>query len=314
MKTHDRHSGIAGTRSVPKKTSADRVLPRLEGVEHRFVELPGLRMHVAEAGSGQPLVLLHEVTQHWWEWRKIIPELAQHYRVIAADLRGAGWTDAPAEGYTRNRQLADVVALLDKLQLESVGLLTHGWGSLVGYQLCLSHPHRVVKHLAVSIPPPYFRFDASLVLATLRHAWFDLVVPLPGIGPLLLARRTQWLARSMLLDSVYDPNALTEEDVEVFLAPLREPARARALSALYRHFLLPETARILSGAYRDARMKTPTLVLVGADDPIGPEFLHGIDEHVDDLAMEYVEGAGHFVADERSEAVIQRALEFFAKP
>src|SRR5215211_3443452 len=78
-------------------------------------------------------------------------------------------------------------------------------------------------------------------------------------------------------------------DVEVFLAPLREPARARALSALYRHFLLPETARILSGAYRDARMKTPTLVLVGADDPIGPEFLHGIDEHVDDLAMEYVE-------------------------
>ena len=118
----------------------------------------------------------------------------------------------------------------------------------------------------------------------------------------------------MLLDSVYDPNALTEEDVEVFLAPLREPARARALSALYRHFLLPETARILSGAYRDARMKTPTLVLVGADDPIGPEFLHGIDEHVDDLAMEYVEGAGHFVADERPEVVIQRALEFFAKP
>ena len=129
MKTQARHSGIAGTRSVPKMSSADRVLPRLEGVEHRFVELPGLRMHVAEAGSGQPLVLLHEVTQHWWEWRKIIPELAQHYRVIAADLRGAGWTDAPAEGYTRNRQLADVVALLDKLQLESVGLLTHGWES-----------------------------------------------------------------------------------------------------------------------------------------------------------------------------------------
>jgi hypothetical protein len=51
------------------------------------------------------------------------------------------------------------------------------------------------------------------------------------------------------------------------------------------------TARILSGAYRDARMKTPTLVLVGADDRIGPEFLHGIDEHVDDFAMEYVEGA-----------------------
>src|SRR5215213_5407563 len=71
-----------------------------------------------------------------------------------------------------------------------------------------------------------------MIIAICRSALsvFDLVVPLPGIGPLLLARRTQWLARSMLLDSVYDPNALTEEDVEVFLAPLREPARARALS------------------------------------------------------------------------------------
>ena len=108
MRTQDRHSGIADDKGVAKKSSADRALPRLEGVEHRFVELPGLRMHVAEAGRGQPLLLLHGVTQHWWEWRKIIPELAQHYHVIAADLRGAGWTDAPAKGYTRNRQLADL--------------------------------------------------------------------------------------------------------------------------------------------------------------------------------------------------------------
>jgi pimeloyl-ACP methyl ester carboxylesterase len=53
----------------------------------------------------------------------------------------------------------------------------------------------------------------------------------------------------------------------------------------------------------------------GADDPIvRPEFLHRIDEYVDDLAMEYVAGAGHFVADERPQVVAQRALEFFAKP
>lgn len=295
-------------------STAPRALPRLEGVEHRTVEVSGLGMHVAEAGRGQPLVLLHEVTQNWWEWRKIIPALAQQYRVIAVDLRGAGWTGAPAQGYDRERQLGDVVSLLDQFQLGSVGLLTHGWGSLVGYQLCMNHPDRVVKHLAMSIPPPYFPFRASLLSATLRHAWFDLVVPLPGIGPLLLARRGQWLARSMLVDAVNDPNALTEEDSEVFLAPLREPARARALSALYRQFLLPESARIMRGAYRDTRMTTPTLVLVGADDPIGPEFLHGIEEHVDDLVVHHVEGAGHFVADERPEAVIQHALQFFAKP
>jgi pimeloyl-ACP methyl ester carboxylesterase len=71
----------------------------------------------------------------------------------------------------------------------------------------------------------------------------------------------------------------------------------------------------VAGAYRNTRLKTPTHVLVGADDPvIRPEFLHRIDEYVDDLALEYVAGVGHFVADERPAVVIQRALEFFAKP
>ena len=118
----------------------------------------------------------------------------------------------------------------------------------------------------------------------------------------------------MLLSFLTDPIALTEEDSELFLAPLREPARARAVSALYRHFIQPEAVRILGGAYRDTRLTTPTHVLVGADDPnVRPEFIHGLDEYVDDLTMEYVDGAGHFVAGERPEAVVQRALEFFAK-
>jgi|SRR5215212_3773769 pimeloyl-ACP methyl ester carboxylesterase len=86
-------------------------LPQLEGVDHHFLELPGLRMHVAEAGSGIPVLLLHGFPQHWWEWRKVIPALAEQFRVICPDLRGAGWTAAPRRGYTRDRLLADVVAL-----------------------------------------------------------------------------------------------------------------------------------------------------------------------------------------------------------
>ena len=52
----------------------------------------GLRMHVAEAGNpdAPTVLLLHGFPQHWWEWRKIIPGLAEHYRVVAPDLRGAG--------------------------------------------------------------------------------------------------------------------------------------------------------------------------------------------------------------------------------
>lgn len=308
------HSAVARPGRL-ESNPVEAAFPELDGVEHRYVDLPGLRMHVAEAGRGEPVLLLHGVPQHWWEWRKVIPGLAGHHRLIAPDLRGAGWTDAPRQGYTLDQQLADVVALLDVLELEQVDLVAHDVGSLVGYQLCLKHPERVRRHLSLSIPPPYFELDAGFVLAFLRYVWFDLLVPVPVLGPLLLGRGRQGVARYMLLGMRSDPDAVSDADAEIFLGRLRDPARARAVSSLYRRFILPEAVRIVAGAYRKSRLRTPTSVLVGADDPnIRAEFMHGFEEYVDDLHMEYVDRAGHFVAEDRPDVVVDRALELFARP
>jgi pimeloyl-ACP methyl ester carboxylesterase len=228
-------------------------LPRLEGVEHHFVELPGLRMHVAEAGSGTPVLQQHGFPQHWWEWRKVIPGLAERFRVICPNLCGAGWTDAPRRGYTRDQLLADVVALLDTLGLDGVHLLTHDYGALVGYQLCLRHPERVRHHLSLGIPPPYFGFDPRMVLALVRRAWFNLLIPVPVLGPRLLGCGRQRLPRRMLSDFSSAREAFAAEDVELFAGRLREPSRARAGSALYCHFIQPETVRIMTVSYRGRR-------------------------------------------------------------
>ena len=141
---------------------------------------------MAEAGSGVPVLLLHGFPQHWWEWRKVIPALAERFRVICPDLRGAGWSSATRLGYTRDQLLADVVALLDALGLDGVHLLTHDYGALLGYQLCLRHPERVRRHPSLSIPPTYFGFDPGMVLAILRNAWFNLLIPVPVLEPGLL--------------------------------------------------------------------------------------------------------------------------------
>ena len=73
-----------------------REFPHLDGVEQRFVKLPGLRMHIAEAGSGEHLLLLHGFPQHWWEWHKVLPALSQRYRVICPDLWGPAGPTHPA--------------------------------------------------------------------------------------------------------------------------------------------------------------------------------------------------------------------------
>src|SRR5512133_641344 len=103
--------GLTGPDGRAEEMPVQDAWPRLAGVDHRFVQIPSLRMHVAEAGNpdAPTVLLLHGFPQHWWEWRKVIPPLAERSRVVAPDLRGAGWTDAPADGYTVGDVLADVL-------------------------------------------------------------------------------------------------------------------------------------------------------------------------------------------------------------
>ena len=269
-------------------------------------------MHLAAAGKGEPVLLLHGFPQHWWEWREVIPRLAEHYRVICPDLRGAGWTDAPPAGYTRQQLGADLVALLDHLGLDRVRLVAHDWSAIVGLQLCLEHPARVRQYVGVASPHPWIHFSPTMLLGLWR-LWFQPVIATPGLGPTLLAGGRQRLARHLLQHGAADPGAFSDQDLELFLAPLRQPERARAGSALYRGLILPEIGRISRGAYRDSRLSVPTRLLYGTADPMfESDLVGGYEAYVDDLAVELVDGAAHFMVDDRPDAVADCALAFFA--
>jgi len=112
-------------------------LPHVDGVSHRWVQARGLRFHVAEAGSGEDVVLcLHGWPQHWYLWRHLMPALADRHRVLAMDLRGFGWSDAPRDGYEKENLATDVLAVMDELGLERVKLVGHDWGGWIGFLLC----------------------------------------------------------------------------------------------------------------------------------------------------------------------------------
>jgi pimeloyl-ACP methyl ester carboxylesterase len=288
-------------------------LPDLDGVEHRFVKLPGLVMHVAEAGQGEPLLLLHGFPQHWWGWSKVLPALAQHYRVICPDLRGSGWTDAPTTGYTSDQLVADVVALLDAMEIEKARVVGHDWGALLGFLLCLQHPDRVERFVSLAVPHPFVRFHPRL-LATLPRLWFQYAIATPILGPALLRRGTQPLARYLLEHYTADRAAFSEDDVELFVAPFRQRARAKAGSAQYRNFIVPIFGRVLAGRYRRTRLRTPTLIMFGSQDPnMNAELLDGHQAHADDLTVEEVAGASHFLVDERPDDVVERTLSFLSR-
>lgn len=280
------------------------------GVTHRHVAVSGLTMHVAEAGHGDPVLLLHGFPQHWWEWRDVIPALARQYRVIAPDLRGAGWTDAPSGSYTRDTQLGDLTALLDALGHDQVRVIAHDYSALLGYRLCLTHPDRVRSYVALG-PPPMVDVDLR-VLPQAWRLWFQPVLALPGIGAQLLGEGRQRLARYLFKAHTPRHDLWTDELLEPFLARLREPARASAGSALYRQFIVPEVLAVMRGEFKRARLTTPTVALHGAADTSLPAALLGTaTKYADHLRVRVVEGAAHFIADEQPEVVVEEALTLF---
>jgi pimeloyl-ACP methyl ester carboxylesterase len=172
------------TGSVP---TAGRVLPTPAGVEHQFLDVDGLRMHVALAGRGEPLVLLHGWPQNWWQWRHVIGPLAEHYRVICPDLRGLGWTEAPPDGYRPEVQGRDVIGLIDRLGVRRFRLIGHDWGGAVGYLLALGYPERVVGYIAINTANPFLSLTPRVLLNGAR-LWHILANGAPGIGTRLTAR------------------------------------------------------------------------------------------------------------------------------
>src|SRR3954447_14588218 len=125
-------------------------------VEHREIEVGGLRMHVAEQGASGPLVvLLHGFPESWYSWRHQLAALADAgFRAVAPDQRGYGRTDRPedAERYTLLDLVGDVVGLIDVLGEERAIVIGHDWGAPVAWHTALLRPDRVAGVAGLSVP------------------------------------------------------------------------------------------------------------------------------------------------------------------
>jgi pimeloyl-ACP methyl ester carboxylesterase len=283
-------------------------LPHVDGVEHRRVRARGLEFHIAEAGGGEDVVLcLHGWPQHWYLWRRVLPALADRHRVIAMDLRGFGWSDAPPSGYEKENMADDVLAVLDELGLDRVKLIGHDWGGWIGFLIGLREPQRIERFLALGAPPPW-----TPVRSGLRHSWrlvYQLPIASPGLGA-LLHRQADLVPRTLVAAStIRDP--WDETTLRAFADNLEEPARTRAGVQLYRAFLLREMPAILRGRYANARLSVPTRLVNGADDfATAPAMVAGTERRADDMQIEIIPGCGHFIVDEMPDLVIDRARRF----
>lgn len=264
-----------------------------------------MRLHVAEAGEGEPLVLLHGWPQSWWCWHRVIPTLAESgFHVIAPDLRGYGWSEETAGGYEKENFARDLVALLDEMGLERVQLIGHDWGALAGFMACIDHPERFERYIALSIVHPFREPDPRGVL-DLRRLWYQAVLATPVVGANVVAHVPSFAERVLRSASVRR-DAFTDRDIEIYSQTLSPHTSVQT----YRSFLLRELLPIARGRWR-RRLSVPTRMMVGEHDPVAtPGTFAGYEKYADDMEIEVVGDVGHFLPEEAPDEVLRLARSF----
>jgi pimeloyl-ACP methyl ester carboxylesterase len=287
---------------------SERSMPEDGAVRHRWVEVRGTRLHLAEYGAGAPLLMLHGFPQHWYAWHKVVALLPEGYRIICPDLRGFGWSETTPRGYDMDALAQDALALLDALGLERVGLVGHDWGGQLGFRLCLRAPERFSGYLALNITHPWPRHRA--VLPNLWRMWFTAFVEYPVIGRAVL-RHWPGFTRFLLRHQVADPAVWTEADLAEYAAATS--ASAAAAQSLFWQYVLHDIPALVRGTRRRQRLTVPTLLLGGErDNVVVPSMLAGSEPYADDLTVRLVPGAGHYLPQERPEEVAEAVRTFFA--
>jgi epoxide hydrolase A/B len=293
-------------------------------VEHHRIATNGIELHVAAAGDGPPVILAHGFPELWFSWRHQIAALADAgLRALAPDMRGYGASARPADvaAYDVVTIAADLLGLLDAVGEPRAVFVGHDWGAMVAWHIALAHPERVAGVAALSVPfvapgriPPMAALRAHLG-EDFYICWFQE----PGVADAALARDVR---RTLTTREVWDaawaqrhdepptPRFMTEDDLAVYVEAYERTGFTGGLN-WYRNL---DRNWEIAGRYADRTIDQPALFLTGSRDPVmrfaPPSVMDG---YVTDLEVVVVEGAGHWVQQQRPDEVNTALLDFLTR-
>jgi pimeloyl-ACP methyl ester carboxylesterase len=280
-----------------------------KGVEpcwvHHVAAVNGQRIHYVRAGQGDPVVLLHGWPQTWYMWRKIIPALAQHYTVIAPDLRGFGQSSKPIDGYDKRTVAEDIYQLVQSLGFEKIFLVGHDFGGPTAYAYASAHPQDVRRLVILDVAITIDETEANSYFTRLFHLSFNRE---PDIAVALVSGRERMFLTHFYRDC-YNPGAFTHEDIDEYVASFSAPGAMRASMAHY-GALFTDLEHNQENAKTPLEM--PVLALGGAMS-FGKYTEVSARRVAKDVRGGVIEGCAHWVAEEQPEALTQELLAFFGE-
>lgn len=287
-----------------------------DGFRREFINTGEVEIHAVIGGDGPPLLLLHGFPQNHVMWHRIAPALAEHYTVVATDLRGYGDSSKPPgdpahETYAKRSMAADQMAVMTALGFDRFRLVGHDRGARVAHRLCLDYPEAVERVALLDIVPTLTVFETvNQELATAYYHWFFLIQT-GGLPEHLIGLDPEGYLRHTITSWGSGPDAFSDAAMAQYLRCFCDPAAIHAACEDYRAAASIDLED--DRADRDARIACPVLVLWG---------LKGVMERVYDVVATWQEKAddvrghgldcGHFLAEEKPEETLQALTPFLA--
>ncbi len=275
----------------------------------------GITVRAAIGGKGPPLLLLHGHPQTHVTWRKVAPRLAEHFTIVAADLRGYGDSSKPAGGerhiaYAKRSMAQDQVTLMRGLGHRRFGVAGHDRGGRVAHRMALDHPDAVSRIAVIDIAPTatmYARTNKEF--ATRYFWWFFLIQPAP-LPERMIGADPEMFLRKHIDGQVKTPGATEPAAFAEYLRCYNDPATRHAICEDYRAAATIDLDHDAQDA--DARVTAPLLAIWGKLGTVGA--LYDVLDTWREKATNVTGRAfdcGHTLQEERPEETITELRSFF---
>jgi pimeloyl-ACP methyl ester carboxylesterase len=299
----------------PAEPSDETLASLLPGFANATARVNGIDIHYVEGGSGPLLVLLPGWPETWWEYHKVMPALAEHFRVVSVDLRGMGASDKPAEGYDKKTMAADVAALVRHLGPGPAAIVGHDIGAQVAFAVAANHPALTRKLVMIDVAHPDAEAATWPLLPAVgqlrdkvgdgSHAylWWFAFHQVKGLPEQLMAGGGSRIEQAWFFHYLTaDDSSIDGLSRDVYARAYWTADDIRAGNAWYQAF--PQDI-VDEGSY--GKLTMPVLGIAGP----GYEYVQRrLKARASTFEMVRVADAGHFIPEERPDLLVERLLAF----
>ncbi|KAK4438649.1 Epoxide hydrolase A [Sesamum alatum] len=308
----------------------------MEKIQHAFLDIRGLKFHIAEIGTGPAVVFLHGFPEIWYSWRHQMTAVSSAgFRAIAPDFRGYGLSEQPPQPEKTSFKdlLDDLLAILDTLNIQKVFLVGKDFGARVVFHFGLVHPERVAALVTLGVPflltgPQAFPTDLPKGFYMLRwqepgraekdFGRFNVKTVVKNIYILFSGSELPTATEDQEIMDLVDestplPTWFTEDDLQIYASLYEKSGFRTALQVPYRAWLEEY-------GVDELKVKVPALLIMGEKDyalKFGgfEDYIRSgiVNKYVPDLEISFLSEGTHFVQEQYPDEVNKLLITFLNK-